>query len=371
MKTYKHLWEQLITEENFKLALKLSQKKKRRKRQVRRFNRKAEENLEKVRQLVISGEFHTAKYKEQKIYEPKERMIYKLPYDPDRIVQHAIMNILEPIFVNLLIENTYACVKGRGPLKASLKTSEYVRKYKYCLKCDIRKFYPSIDQKILSEKLHRIIKDERFMALLDDVIFSYPGGKNCPIGNYLSQWFGNYYLSFLDNYVLHELKPKAYIRYCDDFTLYSNSKQELHVDREKIRIFLKGQLKLEFSKAEVFSVKQGVDFCGYRHFGKYVLIRKSTGITLKRRYRNIGKKLESGDFNLQKIRGQVASGKGLTKHACTHNLCKSIRQDELWNRILEETEKERKEKNENTDSEGRNQHAGPGREQRLPDPDRN
>ena len=181
------------------------------------------------------------------------------------------------------------------------------------------------------------------MALVDDVIFSFPGGHNCPIGNYLSQWFGNYYLTFLDNFVLHELKPKGYIRSCDDFMLYGNDKKKLNQDKERIRDFLKDELELEFSKAEVFSTKQGVDFCGYRHFKKYVLIRKNTSQRLKRRYRRIEKKLESGNFDLQKIRGQVASGKGLTKHACTYHLRKSIHQDDLWNKIQQETEKERKE----------------------------
>lgn len=341
MKTYKNLWEEFISEENFRLALKKSQKNKRNQRQIRAFNRDPETKLEEIRQKVIRGEFHTSAYRERKIYEPKERIIYKLPYNPDRIVQHAIMNILEPILENLMIENTFSCIKNRGPLKASLKASELVRKFDFCMKGDIRKFYPSICQQILSEKLHRIIKDRKFMALLDDIIFSYPGGYNCPIGNYLSQWFGNYYLSFLDNYILHQLKPGGYIRYCDDFLLFSNNKQELHEDREKIRTFLREELELEFSKAEVFATRQGVDFCGYRHFGKYVLVRKSTCRRLKRRYRKVGKQLDSGKFDLDKIRGQVASGRGLTKHACTYHLRKSIRQDELWTRIQEETQKER------------------------------
>ena len=103
--------------------------------------RKEAENLEKVRQLVIRGEFHTSEYKSKIIYEPKKRVIYKLPFCPDRIVQHAVMNILKPILINLFIENTYACIEGRGQMRASRKCSEYVRKYKYCLKCDISRFY--------------------------------------------------------------------------------------------------------------------------------------------------------------------------------------------------------------------------------------
>lgn len=333
MKTYKHLWEQFITEENFELAYKNSIKGKKHQRQVREFMQNEKEKLAKVRQLCLDGNFHTSKYKEKIIYEPKQRTIYKLPYCPDRIVQHAIMNVLKPIITNLLIENTYACIEGRGQLKASLKCSEYVRKYQYCLKCDIRKFYPSINQNILSGKLHRIIKDDKFMALLDDIIFSFEGGYNCPIGNYCSQWFGNYYLSFLDNYVLHTLKCGAYERYCDDFMLFSNDKAYLQDCKKKIEIFLRNELELEFSKAEVFDVKQGVDFCGYRHFGKYVLVRKSTAKRMKRRMKKISLQLADGNYKESRVKGQLASANGILKHACSYNFRQSLDMEELAERL--------------------------------------
>ena len=342
MKTYKGLWEKLITEENFEEAYRKSIKGKQRRSDVRKFNRNLEENLRRVRQTVIDGTFHTSEYREKKIYEPKERVIYKLPFAPDRIVQHAIMNILEPIMIRSMIENTFACIKGRGQMQASLKCCEYVRKYRYCLKCDIHKFYPSIDQKILSGKLHRIIRDERFMAIVDDVIFSFPGGKNCPIGNYMSQWCGNYYLSFLDNFILHQIRPKGYERYCDDFLLFDNDKAALKEARGRIAGFLKEELKLEFSKAEVFDTKQGVDFCGYRSFKKYVLVRKSTARRMIRRFRKIEEQLNSGTFDLERIDGQVNSGNGLMKHACSHHLRRSVRYDELNDRIQKEKEKMQK-----------------------------
>lgn len=330
MKTYKHLWDDFERYDNFDLACINSQKDKSNQRQIREFNTDRDNNLKAVWRMAISGLFHTSLYKEKKIYEPKERIIYKLPYNPDRIVQHAIMNVLKPIMVNLFIENTFACIEDRGQYKASLKCSEYVRRNDYCLKCDIRKFYPSICQRILSEKLHRLIKDDRFMAIIDDVIFSFPGGYNCPIGNYCSQWFGNYYLSFLDNFVLHELKCGEYQRFCDDFLLFSNDKSYLHDCKIRIEDFLQKELELTFSKAEVFSTKQGVDFVGYRHFKKYVLVRKGTAKRLKRRFRNIDENLKDGNIiKIDKVMGQVASGHGLMKHACSHHLRKSIEYERI------------------------------------------
>lgn len=173
MKSYNNLWDKFISEENFELAMKNSQKHKKNQRQIRLFNNNPKENLEQIRQTVINGDFHTSPYKEKKIYEPKERIIYKLPYNPDRIVQHAVMNVLKPIMTNLFIENTYACIEGRGTHSASRKCAEMTRQHRYCLKCDIRKFYPSINQGILSEMLHRIIKDKRFMGVVDDIVFSF------------------------------------------------------------------------------------------------------------------------------------------------------------------------------------------------------
>ena len=360
MKTYKHLWEKLITKSNFELAYQKSIKGKSKQRQIRKFNENKEENLEAVRQSVINGTFHTSEYREMKIYEPKERTIYKLPYSPDRIVQHAIMNILESILTNLMIENTYACIQDRGQIAASHKTSEYVRKYKYCLKCDIHKFYPSISQSKVSAMFHRIIKDDKFMALVDDVIFSFPGGYNCPIGNYLSQWCGNFYLTSLDNYVLHTLKPSGYVRFCDDFMLFSNDKQFLTECRKKIEVFLWETLELRYSKADVFNVKQGVDFCGYRHFKKYVLIRKRTSKRIIRRFRKINKKVHNDDFNFEKAEGRIASDNGIMEHACAHHLRVSIKYDETKALVLEEKEK----KNEKSNLERRYDLPDYGRQQR-------
>ena len=367
MKSHRHLWEQLITEENFRRAYERSIRGKRNQPQVRRFNKDPEGNLEAVRQMVIAGKFHTSEYKQRRIFEPKERTIYKLPYSPDRIVQHAVMNILEPILERRMIANTFACIKGRGQLKASQKCSEYVRKYRYCLKCDIHHFYPSINQKILSGKLHRIIRDEKFMALVDDVIFSYPGGYNCPIGNYMSQWCGNYYLSFMDNFILHQLKPGGYERYCDDFLLFDNDKAKLHECRRRIAQFLKDELELEFSKAEVFDTKQGVDFCGYRMFGKYVLIRKSTARRMIRRFRKMRAKLETEEHpDLQRLEGQLASGNGLMRHACSYHLRSSVRYDELSEMIKKAKERE---SHERPETEGRDDLPGGGQQQRGEHPD--
>lgn len=317
MKTFNSLWDGFTSWENFDEAEINARRDKGKQSQVREFQENRDAKLEKVRQSVINGTFYTSRYRKKKVYEPKERDIYILPYEPDRIVQHAVMNILRPILTKKFMQNSFACVEGKGPHRASQKCAEFTRKYKYCLKCDIHHFYPSVNQKILSDMLHRIIKDERFMRVVDDIVFSFEGETNVPIGNYCSQWFGNFYLTKLDNYILHELKCGALVRYCDDFLLFSDSKEELQRDKALIKEFIWENLRLEFSKADVFSTRQGVDFCGYRCFKDYVLLRKSTAKRIRRRIT----KIETLDTHTQ---GQLASAKGQLKHCCSYNFRKSI-----------------------------------------------
>lgn len=320
MKSYGgNLFESIVDKDNFTVAQKLSRQGKSSRKEIRIFESNLDENLEEIRQLVINKKFHTAKYRSKKIYEPKERIIYILPYAPDRIVQHAIMNILVPYMEKMFITDSYACITGRGQTRASLRTMEAVRRNKYCLKCDIHHFYPSINQNILSEMYHRKFRDKDFLYLMDDIIFSFPGGYNCPIGNYTSQWNGNFYLTPLDNFCKHELKIRDYIRYCDDFLLFSDDKAYLHDCRKRIEDFI-GKYELTYSKADVFSIKQGIDFCGYRHFDNYILLRKSTAKKEIKRLKELPGEFESGLITKDEMRSTIDSIMGWQKHANTHNL---------------------------------------------------
>lgn len=324
MKTYTHLWEKFISVDNFVKAYKNARKGKGKQRSVQEFKEGWALKLYALRKSVIDGNFHTSSYRSMTIYEPKKRTIYKLPFCPDRIVQHAIVNILAPILERKFISDTYSCIPGRGQIKASQRCMKAVRRNKYCLKCDIHHFYPSIDQDILSRMYHKIIKDEKFLKIINDIIFSFPGGKNAPIGNYLSQWSGNLYLTPLDYFVKRKLKVRDYLRYCDDFMLFSDDKEFLHDCRRKIENFIKTELKLEFSKSDVFSIRQGVDFCGYRHFDNFVLLRKSTKTRERRKIEEIKRLSRDGSINKNTARASIDSILGWMRHAKTKNLKRSL-----------------------------------------------
>lgn len=214
--------------ENLVLAEKKARKGKHHQYGVRLFNQNAEGNLLILKDMLESKTYKTSQYTIFKIYEPKEREIYRLPYYPDRITHHAVMNILEPIFVSVFTADTYSCIKGRGihaaarKLRKALTNEEETR---YCLKLDIKKFYPSIDHGILKSLLRRKFKDQDLLWLLDEIIDSTDG---VPIGNYLSQYFANFLLTPFDHWIKEVKKIKNYFRYLDDMVILGATKEELH-----------------------------------------------------------------------------------------------------------------------------------------------
>lgn len=224
MKRVGNLWNKFISKENFRLAWYKTALGRHDRKDVQEFEKNLEQNLEKIRQEVIAEKFTTSKYSTKQIFENgKHRLIYILPLK-DRIVHHAINNIIEDIFVKGFIANTYGCIKGRGPLAGSYRIRKLIMKNDYCLKTDIKKFYPTVDQQILYNEVCKKIKDTKLLSIIKDIIFSFPGGKNCPIGNLTSQLFGNIYLNKLDKFLKHKMKVKNYCRYCDDCVILSNSK---------------------------------------------------------------------------------------------------------------------------------------------------
>lgn len=329
MKRHGNLFESIVETDNLYQAYRKARKGKRWQRKVKHFERDLDYNIEVIRQGLIQKTFRTSPYRTKTIYEPKKREIFILPFAPDRIVQHALMNVVEPIWDNLMIHTNYACRVGKGIHAGSRKTMEYVRRNRYCLKCDISKFYPSVDHGVLCEIIQRKIKCSDTLWLMKDIVYSYPGGKNIPIGNYTSQWYGNLYLNELDTHVKHVLKCRDYLRYCDDFCLFSDSKEYLNSAAESISSFLHRHLKLTLSKCQLFPVSHGVDFLGYRHFEKYILLRKSTAKRVKKRLEKLPGLLRSRTINHGRLMSSLASTYGWLKWANTHNFYLSLKIDEL------------------------------------------
>lgn len=314
------------------LAYKKARKGKRWQRNVQKFELNVEGNLKKIQEILVNKTFRTSKYKTKVIYEPKQRDIYILPFYPDRIIQHAVMNIVEPLWDKMFISDSYSCRKGKGIHKGSQKTMEFVRKNSYCLKCDISKFYPSMNHDILFSLVKQKIKCHDTLWLLHDIIYSFPGKTNVPIGNYTSQWFGNLYMNELDKLVKQKYRVEHYIRYCDDFILFHNDKEFLSDMNKAINRFLKNDLQLTMSKCAVFPTVQGVDFLGYRHFPKgYILLRKSTVKRIRKRLKGIPHKLTYGYISYEQARSSLVSTSGWLQWANTYNLRTKLMLNNLLN----------------------------------------
>ena len=249
---------------------------KKAKRAIARHDKYKDKHIKDLAESLRDGTYKTSSYIKERIFEPKRRILFKLPYYPDRITHHAILDILEPIWVKLFIKNTYACIKGRGihKLEKDLKRDLLLYSPKYCLKLDIRKFYPSINQDILKVIIRKKIKDKKLLSILDEIITSVDSGV--PIGNYLSQFFANLYLTYFDHWIKEVLKCKFYYRYADDITILGNDKEELWMIFKKIKLYMSENLDLSIKgNYQVFPIdSRGIDFVGYRVFHTHTLLRK-------------------------------------------------------------------------------------------------
>ncbi|HCR78014.1 MAG TPA: reverse transcriptase [Chryseobacterium sp.] len=317
MKRINNIFQHIISVENLTIADFKAQRGKSKQYGVKIHNKNREENILKLHDMLISKTYKTSSYDIFKVFEPKERDVYRLPYFPDRICHHAIMNVLEPVFVDCFTSDSYSCIKGKGIHKASYNLRKALKNKSettYCLKLDIRKFYPNIDHQILKSLIRKKFKDQDLLWLLDEIIDSAPG---LPIGNYLSQYLANFYLTYFDHWLKENLKIKYYFRYADDIVILHSEKEKLHSIFNLIKAYLDINLNLEINENwQIFPVeKRGIDFVGYVHYHSHVRLRKS----IKKRFVMMLKRKPN--------RASIASYHGWLKHCNSKNLMKKVMTD--------------------------------------------
>lgn len=319
MKRYGALFERIVSKENLLQAHQNAKKGKEWYKEVRQVEKDVEGHILVLQTQLIQGTFTTSEYDVfTRQCGMKMREIYRLPYFPDRIVHHAIMQVIGDIWVRSLVADTYACIKGRGIHKAVKKLKGVLRQNPdlYCLKIDIRKFYPSVDHDVLKSIIRHKIKCKRTITLLDGIIDSTDSG--IPIGNYLSQHFANIYMSSFDHWIKETKRLKHYFRYSDDMVFLHHDKRRLHMLRLEIAEYLRDKLLLDMkSNWQVFPVaSRGIDFLGYRFFPGYTLVRKSISMRFKKQT----KLIRQGRITGQKAISCIMSYYGWFKPANTMNL---------------------------------------------------
>lgn len=296
MITYDNLLGKLCSLENLRLALKKARKGKTKKWYVQEFEANLENELIKLKFELETQTYKPKPLKKFVIRDPKTRVIYASVFR-DRVVHHAVCNLIEPIFEKIFIHDTYANRKEKGVHTALKRFDKFKRKVSqngkpvnsardnnmvvgYVLKADVKHYFDNVDHEILLKTLRKKITDEKVLQLIKTILENHDmkvSGKGMPLGNLTSQFFANVYLSELDYFVKHNLKAKYYIRYVDDFIIFHRSRQELVLYKWLINNFLKQRLKLELhpEKSKIIPLHNGVNFLGFRIFYHYKLPRES------------------------------------------------------------------------------------------------
>lgn len=323
MKRHGGLFDQIADLEMLRHAHRCARKGKAHYKEVKKVNADEDAYLVPLHDMLMKGQFTTSPYTVmEKSDGRKLRTLYKLPYYPDRIVQHAIVAVCGPIWTRSYIRDTYQSIIGRGTSDARRRVTKHIKGSQglYALKFDIKKYYPSIDHDVLRATVRQKIKCERTMALLNDIIKSADG---IPIGNYTSQHFGNLYLSAFDWWVKQELKPVGYFRYCDDIVVLCRSAHECHEMRKIMFAKLAEQFHLEVKGDwQVYSVdKEGLDFVGYRFWPDRVELRKNIVAGLKAKAAKI--RTNSPKMKQPQAVNGLMSYWGYVKHANAKALWKS------------------------------------------------
>lgn len=298
LKRANNLFVPICDLQNIKLAWLKAIKGKRRAADVLLFSKSFTGNLDCVRNRLLSDNPQWGQYHQFIVKDPKERIINSASL-PERIMHHAMMNILEPVFERHQIFHSYACRKGKGTHAAVMHAFKQTKKFRYFLKLDVRKYFDSIDQQVLLKQIMRLIKDEKVLYLLHGIIASYKiaAGKGLPIGNLTSQFFANHYLSGLDHFILEKLKPGGYARYMDDFVLWHSDKQKLKEFCAAVHLYCQNNLLLKLKTQAMASTVIGLPFLGFLIKPAGIFLLNKSKKRMKRRAKMIAAELADGTIN--------------------------------------------------------------------------
>ena len=334
MKRQAGLFERIITFRNLLQAARQAARGKREKLAVAYFEFHLEREL-----LTLQEELQTLNYRPGSFFtfeicDPKRRAICAAPFR-DRVVHHAICNVLEPVFERRLIFDTYACRPRKGAHAAIGRAQQFARQYRYFLKCDVRHYFERVDHTVLKALLARLFKDVPLLTLLHRIIDQAPpgaeAGKGLPIGNLTSQHFANLYLGELDHYLKDRLPVKGYLRYMDDLLLFADDKPTLHPWLAAIGQFLQQNLRLELKeKATLLApVTEGLPFLGLRIYPGVLRLNPRTLRRFRRQVRGRERAYRAGRLDLEKLTQSVASLYAHVAHADTLPLRRRLLQGSL------------------------------------------
>lgn len=343
MKRHGSLWPQITDFENLLLASRKAQKAKRFRDNVLAFNYHLETELLTLQQELTAQTYQPGPYRNFEIFEPKRRLISAAPYR-DRVVHHALCNVMVPLLDPMFIDDCYANRTGYGSHRALRRFTRFARSSKYVLQCDISKYFPSIDIDILKGLVRRKIKCPETLWLIDVIldscdahipaVFHFEGDdlltplarqRGLPIGNLTSQFFANVYLNGFDHYVKETLKARKYLRYVDDFALFSDDRDWLKWARGEIEAYLATlRLRIHPIKSQIFATHHGANFLGFRVFPHQIRVRSANLRRARRRMRRLQRAYGKGQVDLADVVQRLQSWEAHLKYGDTAALREAI-----------------------------------------------
>jgi len=345
MKTYKNLYSQISDFDNLYTAWRKARKNKRYKLSTVRFGQYLDMELLALHRELTAQTYQSGAYVHFLIHEPKRRLISAAPFR-DRVVHHALCNVIEPIYERKFIYDSYANRKGKGTHAALDRCTHFLRRYKYVLQCDVQQFFPAIDHAILKQILGRTLACAPTLRLCERIIDSgkdvlteeydmrwFPGDdlfaverpRGLPIGNLTSQFWANVYLNELDQFVKHILRCKGYVRYVDDLLMFADDKATLGRWRDEIIAFLESlRLTIHENRAHARPVQHGVTFLGFVVFPEYRRLKRSKGIQYRRHLKTLFRHYQRGQVDQDHLRTSMMSWIGHVQHGNTWGLRRQI-----------------------------------------------
>ncbi len=340
---YANIFQQLCSFRNLELAYKKARRGKRNKKSVQDFEFNLEQNLLQLKHELETGIYKPMPLRQFVIRDPKTRLISASDFR-DRVVYHALCNIIQPVFEKSFIYDSHANQINKGSSKAverfdvfKMKVTENGRLVNkpldnnmvigYVLKADIKHFFDAVDHRVLMDCIKRDIKEDKILELIQKILDNHrtETGKGMTIGNLTSQFFANVYLNELDYFVKHELKAKFYIRYVDDFVLLDKSKGRLEKDKEKINMFLKSmKLELHPEKSQIYPLNKGAKFLGFRIFYHHKILNKKNVRKMEIKLDYYRKGLISLDDMIRSVAGWFGYAHQANTYKMRNNIKKEI-----------------------------------------------
>lgn len=349
---YFHLWSEVTSFENLLLAFRKASLGKRGKASVAAFEYHLEENLFGLQEELRSGVYRPGTYSNFHIHEPKKRLISAAPFR-DRVVHHALCNVIGPLFERQFISDTYANRVGKGTHRALDRCTEFMRRFTYVLSLDVRQFFPAIDHAVLLDILCRTIVDERTLDLAariiaggvgiqadeydmvyfpDDDLFAVCRPRGLPIGNLTSQFWANVYLNGLDHFIKRDLKCHGYVRYVDDLLLFADDKATLHAWRSEVIARLAAlRLTVHENSAQPRPTRCGVPFLGFHIYSDHRRLKRRNAIQARRRLRALCDAYQRGEVDRERVHAGVQGWVNHARYGDTWGLRRAVLADIVLN----------------------------------------